>query len=82
MRAIASAALVSAAIGDIARRAIAIPASSASPEPASTPNSRNSSTRATVASVSEILRPYWMITWPIGSSLLARRTIPATLIVR
>ena len=82
MRAIASAVEVSSAIGAIARRAIAIPASSARPLPASTPSSRNSSTRATVASVSEIRRPYWMITWPIGSSLPATRTIPGRLITR
>ena len=50
------------AIGAIARRAIAIPASSASRLPASTPSTRNSSTRLTVASVSDTRRPYWMIT--------------------
>ena len=82
VRAIASAVEVSSAIGAIARRAIAIPASSASPLPASTPNSRNSSTRAMVASVSDIWRPYWMITCPTGSSLPAARTIPGRLTTR
>ena len=69
MRVISSAVAVSSAIGAIARRAIIIPASSANPAPASTPSSRNSSTRATVASVSETRWPYWMIIRPIGSSL-------------
>ena len=82
MRAISAAVEVSSAIGAIARRAIIIPASSASPVPASTPSSRNSSTRATVASVSEMRRPYWMITWPIGSSLPEMRTTTARLITR
>ena len=82
MRAIVSAVEVSSAIGAIARRAIAIPASSASAVPASTPKSRNSSTRATVASVSEMRRPYWIITWPSRSSLPAARTTPAWLTTR
>ncbi len=64
VRAISAAVDVSSAIGAIARRAITIPASSASAVPASTPSSRNSSTRATVASVSETLRPYWIIDLP------------------
>jgi hypothetical protein len=67
VRAISSAVVVSSAIGAIARRAIINPASSASAVPASTPKSNPSSTSATVASVSETRRPYWMITWPIGA---------------
>jgi hypothetical protein len=67
VRAISAALLVSVAIGAIARRAIAMPASSASPLPASTPSRRNSSTRLTVASVADTSRPYWMISRPTGS---------------
>ena len=69
VRVISSAVDVSWAIGAIARRAIIIPASSARPVPASTPSSRKSSTRATVASVSETRWPYWMIIRPISSSV-------------
>jgi hypothetical protein len=57
------------AIGAIARRAIAMPAASASRLPASTPSTRNSSTRWTVASVGAILRPYWKYRCPIGVSV-------------
>ncbi len=45
VRAISAALEVSVAIGAIARRAIAMPAASASRLPASTPSTRNSSTR-------------------------------------
>ena len=56
VRAISAAVEVSSAIGAIARRAIAIPASSASRCPRARPSSRNSSTRLTVASVSDTRR--------------------------
>jgi hypothetical protein len=82
VRAIASALEVSSAIGAIALRAIAIPASSANPVPASTPSTKNSSTRATVASVSEIRCAYWMITWPTAASLPAMWTAAKRLITR
>ena len=53
------AASVSSAIGDIARRAVARPASRASAAPPSTPSARNTRTRATVALTSDSRRAYW-----------------------
>ena len=84
MRAISAAVEVSSAIGAIARRAIAMPASSASAVPPSTPtSSRNSSTRATVASVSEIARPVLDDRrCPIGDAARRRRTSRARLTTR
>ena len=61
MRAISAAVEVSSAIGAIARRAMARPAKNARAVPASTPTSSPSSTRATVASVADTRRPYWMM---------------------
>jgi hypothetical protein len=58
VRAISRAASVSSAIGSIARRAVARPASSASAVPPSTPSPRKSFTRLAVARTSEIRRPY------------------------
>ncbi len=80
VRAISAAVLVRRAIGAIARRAIAIPAIKAKQVPASTPSSRNNSTRRTVASVSETLRPYWMITSPTRSPFCS--TTPGRLSTR
>ena len=71
VRAISAATVVSRAIGAIARRAIIMPANSASPVPTSTPSSRKSSTRVTVASVSATLRPYCTYTWPTRSPVPA-----------
>ena len=61
-RSTSRAAAVSSAIGSIARRAVARPASSASSEPPSTPKARNTFTRFAVACTSESRRAYWMIT--------------------
>ncbi len=58
VRAISAAAPVRLAIGAIARRAIAIPASSASAVPPSTPSTRKSSIRPTVAFSESVRRPY------------------------
>ncbi len=82
MRAISAAVLVSSAIGFIARRAIAMPATSASRLPASTPSTRNNSTRLQVASVAPTWRPYSTITRPIGSSLPLRVTSASRLMTR
>ncbi len=82
VRAICSAVAVSSAIGAIARRAIATPASSAKAAPANTPSSRNSSTRAIVAFVSATERPYWITTRPIGSPLPAIPIVAGRLITR
>ena len=59
VRSISRAASVSSAIGSIARRAVARPASSASAAPPSTPRPRNSFTRLAVACTSESRRAYW-----------------------
>ena len=82
MRAISAAVEVSSAIGAIARRAMARPAKNARAVPASTPTSSPSSTRATVASVADTRRPYWMTTSPMGSSEPLIRTGAARLMTR
>ena len=82
MRAICSAVAVSSAIGALARRAIATPASSANAAPANTPSSRNSSTRAIVAFVSATERPYSITTRPIGSPLPALPIVAGRLTTR
>ena len=82
MRAISAAVEVRVAIGAIARRAIAMPAISASTLPASTPTSRNSSTRLTVASVGATGRAYCTITWPTGRPVEVSRTGAGWLITR
>ena len=62
VRAISAAVEVSVAIGCIARRAIAAPASSARPLPASVPSTSSSSTRAIVGCTPESGRAYWITT--------------------
>ena len=73
VRSISRAAAVSSAIGSIARRAVARPASSASAAPPSTPRPRNSFTRLAVALTSEIRRAYWTRT-AVGPEPGIRRT--------
>ena len=75
VRAISAAVEVSSAIGAIARRAIAIPASSARPVPSEHAEQQEQlDARDRRLGVGD-RRPYWMITWPIGSSLPDTRTI-------
>ena len=73
MRSIVRAVSVSSAIGAIARRAVARPASSASAVPPSTPRPMKKRTRLAVAWTSESRRAYWTKpTPPIGSTLIGR----------
>jgi hypothetical protein len=73
VRSIVRAISVSSAIGVIARRAVATPASSASAVPPSTPSPRKNRTRFAVASTSLNRRAYWTNpTPPTGSTLTAR----------
>ena len=73
VRSIVRAVSVSSAIGDIARRAVATPASSASAVPPSTPSPRKKRTRFAVASTSDSRRAYCTKpTPPTGSTRTGR----------
>ena len=73
MRSIVRAVSVSSAIGVIARRAVARPASSASIVPPSTPSPRKKRTRLAVASTSLSRRAYCTNATPPSGSTFTRR---------